>query len=286
MSKTGNDDNPWQILRQSLDKLIAEDTLDIPLLPDVVQKAIVLAQAPDSDALAMARLIQSDPSLAAHVMRIANSVAYTPMANLVSLQQAISRLGMNEISEIALAIAVQAKLFHTPGYDSYIAEQWRYALATALWAKEIARHCRVNVEVAYLAGLLHVIGRPAVLHMILEIAAKNGFKLSALEIAELENSYQQQFSEIVLKLWKMPTVVIEAVVHYADFNSASESHTQAALVNAGSWFARHMLYPNDVPEYKLTDLPALEALNLYQDEVDQLLENREVIESRLQGMLS
>ena len=111
------------------------EQIDVPMLPEVANKALRLTQDPDSTAAAMANLIQSDQSLAAHVMRIANSVAYTPLANLVSLQQAVARLGMGVMSEIALSASVGAKLFNTPGYEAYIAKQWQHALATGLWAK-------------------------------------------------------------------------------------------------------------------------------------------------------
>lgn len=273
-----------QSLTESLEKLIHNGDIDIPMLPEVANRALTFAMDPESDAGEMAKLIQSDQSLAGHVMRIANSVAYTPMANLVSLQQAVARLGMVAISEIALAAAIGAKIFNTPGYENYVATIWRHALATALWSKEIARHRRNNVEVAFLAGLLHSIGQPAVLQAILEQAKLHQIELSSQHVNQLENTFCQAVTESVLTSWNMPTMVVEAACLYADYESAPTAREQAAIVNAGAQFAIHMLNEDVLDRDTLLAMPVLATLNLYQDEIEKLLEQTEIIKGRLEGL--
>jgi len=275
-----------QLLEASLKQLINRGGIEVPMLPEVANKALLLAQNPDSDASEMAQLIQSDQSLAGHVMRIANSAAYTPMSNLVSLQQAIARLGMGIISEIALTAAIGAKMFNTPGYDDYVATIWRHALASSLWSKEIARACRSNVEVAFLAGLLHSIGRPAVLQTILELAKTQKSDLSKDDVHKLENTYCHQVSQAVVNKWKMPTLVIEAIEAYSDHRSSLAVENHAAQVIAGSKFATNMLDPDSFDKEVLLALPVFETLNLYQDEVEALLEQTDTVKARLEGLSS
>lgn len=275
-----------QLLAEPLERLINRGEIEVPMLPEIANKALLLAQNPDSDASEMAQLIQSDQSLAGHVMRIANSAAYTPMSNLVSLQQAISRLGMGVISEIALTAAIGAKMFNTPGYENYVAGVWHHALATSLWAKEIARHGRSNVEVAFLAGLLHSIGRPALLQTIIELAKQQQLDLTEQDIHQLENAYCHRVSEAVVNVWKMPTLVIDAVSTYTDFNNSLATSIQAAQITVGARFATYMLNPELVEKETLFVLPALTTLNLYQDEVDTLLNQTETIKVRLEGLSS
>jgi HD-like signal output (HDOD) protein len=263
---------------------IERKEIDVPMLPEVANKALTLTQDPDSTATAMANLIQSDQSLAGHVMRIANSVAYTPLANLVSLQQAVARLGMGAMSEIALAASVGAKLFNTPGYESYIAQQWQHALATGLWAKEIARQTRSNVEVAFLAGLLHSIGRPAVLQTILDLVELHEIALLEQDIFELESSYQHATSEMVVKSWEMPHLVTAAVAYYPTYETAPEAAAQAAQINLAIQYATHMLNPDQVDEEALLASPALTALNIYQDEAEALLAKSASVAERCQEL--
>jgi HD-like signal output (HDOD) protein len=275
-----------QLVAEPLEHLINRGGIEVPMLPEIANKALILAQNADSDASEMAQLIQSDQSLAGHVMRIANSAAYTPMSNLVSLQQAIARLGMGVISEIALTAAIGAKMFHTPGYEKYVAGIWHHALATSLWTKEVARHGRSNVEVAFLAGLLHSIGRPAVLQTIIELAKQQHVDLTEQDIHQLENTYCHRVSEAVVNVWKMPRLVIEAVSAYTDFNNALTTSTQAAQVTIGARLATFMLTPELLDKETLFVLPELMILNLYQDEVEQLLNQTDVIKGRLEGLLS
>lgn len=275
-----------QLLAEPLESLVNRGDIEVPMLPEVANKALLLAQNPDSDASEMAKLIQSDQSLAGHVMRIANSSAYTPMSNLVSLQQAIARLGMGIISEISLTAAIGSKMFNTPGYEEYVTGVWRHALATSLWAKEVARQGRSNVEVAFLAGLLHSIGRPAILQTIIELAKKEQVDLTADDIHQLENAYCHRLSEAVVNSWKMPTLVIDAVTNYTDFNNASATSIQAAQVTVGARFATYMLTPDKLDKETLFMLPALTTLNLYQDEVESLLNQTDAIKARLEGLSS
>jgi HD-like signal output (HDOD) protein len=78
-------------------------------------------------------------------MRIANSSAYTPNSNLVSIQQAVTRLGTIEISNIAFLTFINSKIFKARGDEKHIEVIWQHALATALWAKEVARAMRSEV---------------------------------------------------------------------------------------------------------------------------------------------
>ncbi|PHS68571.1 MAG: hypothetical protein COB23_09410 [Methylophaga sp.] len=278
--------NQAQKLAESLEQIINSNRLEVPMLPEIANKALLLAQDPDSDASEMAQLIQSDQSLAGHVMNIANSVAYTPMANLVSLQQAISRLGMGVISEIALSAAIGAKMFNTPGYERYIATIWRHALATALWAKEISRHCRNNVEVSFLSGLLHSIGRPAVIQTILEQADLQQFDINQDHVHQLEDTFCQMATESVITSWKMPSMVVEAACCYVDYENAPTAQTQAATVNAGVQFAIHMLNPEVLDREAFIVMPALAKLNLYQEDVEKLLTQMDIVKGRLEGLSS
>lgn len=275
-----------KLIAEPLKQLINSNSIDIPMLPEIANKALILAQDPDSDASQMATLIQSDQSLAGHMMRIANSVAYTPLANLVSLQQAISRLGMGAISEIALSATIGAKFFNTPGYEDYVSNIWRHALATALWAKEIARHCRTNVEVAFLSGLLHSIGQPAIIQSILDLSKQKQVKLNLDDVLLLEKAYCHQVSKSVISAWKMPTLVIEAIKFHQDYEDAPTAATQAAQVFAASKFASIMLDPEFMSKEELLSLPVLSTLNLYQDEIENLLEQTDTVKGRLEGLSS
>ena len=57
-------------------------------------------------------------------------------------------------------------VFHVPGSEVEPRALWEHAVATAIYAKAIGR---TAPEGAYLYGLRHDIGRPLVLHLLVEL---------------------------------------------------------------------------------------------------------------------
>jgi len=265
-------------------KQVKDKRIEVPLLPEVANRAITLSQDPESDSVKLSQLIQSDPSLAAHIMSIANSATYSPNSSLVSLQQAITRLGMNLICDIAVAASISNRMFHTPGYEQHIKGIWRHALASALWAKEIARACRLNVEATFLCGLLHSIGRPVAIQDLIVIAKQSALDVTPDEMQALENGLEKVVGAHVLKKWGMPTIICESHQYSQDYRNAPHAMEQASIVHAAARFAQHMLTPEQLPLEELVNSEVFEDLNLYQDEVQLLLDKSDSVKSSMEAM--
>ncbi|RMF18649.1 MAG: HDOD domain-containing protein, partial [Gammaproteobacteria bacterium] len=256
-----------------------------PMLPEVVHKVIQLTADPDSGAADLVKVIQGDQALAARVMRIANSAAYSPTASIVSLQQAIARLGMLVVRDISVAASMNARLFHAPGFETTIQEIWDHALATALWAKEIARHARRNVEAAFLCGLLHSVGRPIVIQEMVDVGAQQKLALTQDIVLAIADELHIEAAGLALEKWEMPSLVRNAIVYQEDWEHAGHARDQAMIVNAARALACFTLW-NSPDRDQLADLPVLEALNLYPDEFEALLDQNEVILSGMEAMKS
>ncbi len=280
-----------QTISDELAQRIDNHQLEVPMLPEDAGKVVRLTQEPESDASGLANLIQSDQTLAGHVMRVANSAAYSPNSTMASLQQAITRLGMKLISEIALAASVTSSLFNTPGYEKHITYIIRYSLASGLWAKEVARTCRKNVEAAFLAGLLHDIGRPVAVQSALEVADKLGQRLSRQELLALEQLFQRQIGSKVVEIWEMPQSVCNVVRYFDDYKAPHSAQNQTMTVVAGSLIAGHFMCEENeeeecMPIETLMEQEVLGDLNLYQDEIETLLEKNEQVNDALEAMTS
>lgn len=265
-----------------LETTLSNGTVDVPVLPETAQRVMALTQDADSDAAQLAGIIQSDPTMGGHVMRIANSAAYTPNSNLVSIQQAVARLGMVEISNIALSTSMNSKMFNAPGYEAIIAAIWQHALATALWAKEVARAMRSNVEAAFLCGLLHSIGKPVMLQTIAECDLPA--VLTEAELAQLYAEFESPYAQAVAKEWELPAIVTEAIGFYKDYSAAPTSPELTATVAFGSQLATWMLSPATADKGILLSSPTLELINLYPDEVSALIDKDATIKSAMETL--
>lgn len=255
--------------------------VDVPVLPETAHRVMVLTQDSDSDAAQLANIIQSDPTMGGHVMRIANSAAYTPNSNLVSIQQAVARLGMVEISNIALSTSLNSKMFKAPGYEKNIAIIWQHALATALWSKEVARSMRSNVEAAFLCGLLHSIGKPVILQTIADKTEAGADSISDEQLNLLFEQFETKYSQIVAAEWGLPKIVSEAISFYRTFSDAPSQPELAATIAFGSELANTMLHPELFDKQTILESATLEFTNLYPDEINIILEKEATIKTNM-----
>ena len=273
-----------QQISSYLENLVSERKIEVPMLPEVASRVLALSNDPDSDAAQLANLIQGDQALAGHVMRIANSAAYTPNASMVSLQQAIARLGMGVISEISLVASLNSKMFNAPTFKGRISEIWAHALCTALWGKEVARTSKRNVEASFLCGLLHSIGRPVVLQSIFDYTKEHQLSLSIEEALALEQLYHVDFGVVVVEKWGMPSTVQESVRSYQHYADAEGSVEQAMVINAAALLASEMLTSEESDYTEVLCDTVFADLNLYEDDIETLKLKDEVVISGLEAM--
>ncbi len=85
-----------------LDREISQGEIELPLLPAVATKVLSSSVDERADATLLADLIRQDQGLATHVLRVVNSPGLRG-----TIQQAITRLGMERIREIAVSASVK-----------------------------------------------------------------------------------------------------------------------------------------------------------------------------------
>lgn len=250
---------------------IEQGAVDLPLLPQVANQVMALVNDPGADAARLSTLIHRDQALAAHVLRVANSPAYMPRTPIVSLQHAVAMLGMSLLSEIAFTISLKNGAFKVPGYETQVAELWKHALASGAYAKETARIRRFNVESAYLCGLLHTIGKPAVLRTVIGLAKEHRVTLVPQEVTTLLDAYHSRIGSLIAQKWALPKQVAEAIVYYSIYEQAPTFQQECAITCLADRLATFALIPDQYDEATLRDCAVFADLNLYQTDVDELV---------------
>ncbi len=154
-----------------LDEKIRADRLVLPTLPDIALKVRERADDPQISLQQMADVISQDPALAARMIKVANSAFMGRSIQVNSLNQAVTRIGLSQIKNIAIAMAME-QLFVSQHQQvqQQLDRQWRDSVQTASVAvaclqsfKAANRSCRLSVDVMALAGLIHNIGALPVL---------------------------------------------------------------------------------------------------------------------------
>jgi putative nucleotidyltransferase with HDIG domain len=141
-------------------ELAVDDALlDLPSPPAVVMELLSSIEQADADITLLAKKVATDQALTAKTLRLANSSLYSPSVKIATIQQAITYLGLQATRNLITAAALTACFpsRQCAGFDDKAF--WRHTIATATCARVLARHLRINQDIAFTAGLLHDIGR-------------------------------------------------------------------------------------------------------------------------------
>lgn len=140
-----------------------KDTLELPPLPYVARRIIELRSDPNGNVNELVRAIESDPTLAANVMRWANSSAYVTVTEVHSVHDAVSRvLGYDMVMNLTMGL-VLGDVMDVPQHEvTHVLSFWEQAIwvahGMATLSDILPPEKRINKGVAYLTGLLHNFG--------------------------------------------------------------------------------------------------------------------------------
>jgi HD-like signal output (HDOD) protein len=255
------------------------DDLELPLLSSVLWEFLQLSHEGHTDARQLSALLLRDPPLAAQVLRVANSAAFRPRMPLISLQQAVSWLGTDRLAELAFTLAVRSRVFHVPGYETDLRTLWEHAVATAIYAKAIAPTVRTAPEGAYLCGLLHDIGQPLVLHLLVELQGDLGLLLAPPLLRAAMDAYHVLAGSRLANCWALPLHVSESILYHHDAQPTAVCAEVVAVIRLADALAAHILAPAAEAETAPAERfqPLLADLHCHADNLELLLAQRRAV---------
>jgi putative nucleotidyltransferase with HDIG domain len=203
---------------------------------------------------------------------------------VTSLQHAVAMLGINLLSEIAFTMSLKAGAFQVPGHEDEVKRIWRHSLASGAFAKEVARTKRVNVESAFLCGLLHGIGKPVVLRTAAAVAREQSIQADTPMLRIVIVGYHSRVGCLIAEKWGLPKQVVEVIQYYDDYDHAASNRQECMLTCVADRLATHILTPDDMPEEQLRDHSVFAELNLYPNDIDQLLAGKDKVLSMVNAM--
>jgi putative nucleotidyltransferase with HDIG domain len=246
----------------------------LPALPQVLGRLLHELNSEDLQLRNLSDLIRQDAALAMKVLAVANSSAYKRRGSIESIEQCVNLLGLRLVKVIAMSISLQQFLNGLAGGSSFdLARHWQHSLMTAFLADEVARKINYpSPEEAYLAGLLHDVGKLALL------ATKTAQYVALLEAhGDDENLIEQEFSAFgvthcdvgaaLVERWNLDPLMADAIRHHHDApaqaGSATELVRTVLLANAMSGLQLGANHPALALAHRLFGISADDAQKLH-----------------------
>lgn len=199
-----------------LKQFAVNNQITLPVFSDVARQLQEASQSDTYDLDEIERSIDSDPALAAEVLRAANSAFFGGLAEITSIRAAIMRLGFKQVTNLAfMATEKNRYMARQPKINGMMKALWQHASACALAAEWIAKKMRYGqvAEEAFIGGLLHDIGKLFLLRVLDHMSAENPIAAACplplvreiLKQAHTDQGYQ------LLQSWNLPAVYLTIV---------------------------------------------------------------------------
>ncbi len=201
---------------------VVADLANLPPLPEVVIEILECFQHDNVDTDEIADKIARDQALAARSLRIANSSFYGLQTRVASIHDAMIVLGFRAVRTLVTAASVTSRFgaIHVEGFDQR--GFWLHNAGSALAARALAGRVGAAADVAFTAGLLHDLGRLALVvrHPAHYTAVREYRERHDCQWLDAEHDVlgfdHTHIGAALARRWRFATVIEEAVAgHHA-----------------------------------------------------------------------
>ncbi|MET0961600.1 MAG: HDOD domain-containing protein [Noviherbaspirillum sp.] len=207
-------------------------------MPQILLKLIEQCQDEEAGMPELAELISQDAGMASTILAVANSPAYHRSGGRkANLDQALMAIGTDMIKTLVISESVFQMFndFSRPGSID-LRGFWKHSLTAAVIARDIAVKMKHgHVEEAYLAGLLHDVGRLGLMaaapqEYAVNFHAKDDAKLCWVEQRTLQITHAEAGAAIIER-WQLDSFLADAVqYHHEPVARVANAHPLIRIV--------------------------------------------------------
>lgn len=193
------------------DQLVA-DFGDLATIAPIAMKVIEMVDDENVTINKLAEVIGTDPGLAARLLRLSNSAAYSRGQPVVDLSRAAMLLGLRTLKMVTLGFSLIDNSASTGSGNGVLI--WRRSLATAVLARSFAPTIGPELtEDAFTAGLLSNVGKTALLDVpeFAELVERVGPWLTPDDERAAIGVTSDELSARILDGWQLPGLLSEAI---------------------------------------------------------------------------
>lgn len=219
---------------------VREAVLSLPPLPEAATRILHLARDPNVDFQEVVQIISADQTLTARVLRAANSALYGTSREVQTIRQAIVLLGREAVVQLVLSISVLNMRGDAEEGPLDRGAFWRHSMAVAVAARELAGRFGIDPERAFIAGLMHDIGKLVLFEhfgdryaKLFAIAQRGARPLHHIERDVLHIDHAV-VGQALCEHWKLSSPLAQAVTGHHDPDAEALGPLPAAVRSANA----------------------------------------------------
>jgi putative nucleotidyltransferase with HDIG domain len=237
----------------------------LPGLPGVVSEVLEITSDINFDSRKLVAVVALDPGITTNVLRRANSAFFGLVQKASTLQQALQRIGVTNLVDIAISSGVVTLLeADLLGYQAPRGQLWRHSLASALIARSLAQTLKFpQATEVYTAALLHDVGKIILSAFVAEemadiedLMARERWPMIDAERKVLVIDHAQ-LGGLAAKRWNLGETIQSAIQYHHRPEAARPNREFANLVSLANYLANTLGIHCGQEEPYLTLPPAL-----------------------------
>ena len=253
-----------------------------PVLPSVALELYELSRRVNFDYKHAIRILERDPIIAARVLRTSQSPAFASRVPVKSLDDALSRLGIDVLSQIVFEVTAGMTLFRVRGYEPIMERVRRHSTAVAYIARAVAHATKQPTELAFLCGLFHDIGVVACL--LVYSGLNKGKPPDFDDVWPTVCSIHCEVSQLLAQLWQLPVEVHRVLGHHHDpgMHNRQASDKLAGAVFVADAIATQLGFGMETPPDPATFDSECRTIALGETIMPQLMEYAQTVVAQIE----
>ncbi len=216
-------------VRDEVTSAISKDQLQLPTMPEVALNIREAVESRDISAAKLAEVIAGDPSLAARLVKVANSPMYRGSREIETINMAVSRLGVDQSCNLATGFAMQQMFQATSEViDRKLRAVWAHATQVAAISSVLSKNfTRLKTDQSLLAGLTHNIGMLPVLTWAEE---HDRLLNDGITLDKVIDEVHGELGAMILRNWKFAPDIADVPLLYTKYDRCSPATDYADVV--------------------------------------------------------
>lgn len=230
----------------------------LPTLPETAHHIMNLTNDPLLSIDELKNIVERDPAISARIISVANSAFFGASVRTNMLDDAIVRIGINNVKSIAIGISVLT-LFGESKVTSDYKRLFNHSVIVGLTARSLAKKFRTIIgENILLDGLLHDLGYLVLNSYFPEVYQNmlDSFQCSRSLLDAEKNILGYSHAEIGFWLagqWSLPYTVLDTILYHHTPSLSKNNAKRVAIIHIADYIvSKDILSPFEKdPNYSL-----------------------------------